>query len=158
MGKIIRNGVEYSGAVEDATAVNYDNSLSGLNAQTVQEAVDEVQENVSALNDNLNKKTLWAKNLSLNSPVEINFTGCDKIVGYVNCKNGNGNNIRLPFELYSDYLTDGQVRAFYLTHYNGESSYITIQINLSTTSIEVLKMTSAGTWSSITGIVFGKAF
>lgn len=42
MGKIIRNGVEYSGATEDATAVNYDNSLSGLEAQTVQEAIDEL--------------------------------------------------------------------------------------------------------------------
>ena len=42
MGKIIRNGVEYSGATEDATAVNYDNSLSGLNAQTVQEGIDEL--------------------------------------------------------------------------------------------------------------------
>ena len=46
MGKIIRNGVEYSGATEDATAVNYDNSLSGLNAQTVQEAVDELTDSL----------------------------------------------------------------------------------------------------------------
>ena len=42
MGKIIRNGIEFSGACEDATAVNYNNSLSGLEAQTVQEAIDEL--------------------------------------------------------------------------------------------------------------------
>ena len=45
MGKIIRNGVEYSGAVEAATAVNYDGSVSGLKAQTVQEAIDELSAN-----------------------------------------------------------------------------------------------------------------
>ena len=49
MGKIIRNGVEYSGATEDATAVNYNNSLSGLNAQTVQEAIDEMKEDFGGL-------------------------------------------------------------------------------------------------------------
>lgn len=42
MGKIIRNGVEFSGAVDAATAVSYDGSVSGLNAQTVQEAIDEL--------------------------------------------------------------------------------------------------------------------
>ena len=42
MGKIIRNGVEYSGAVDAATAVSYDGSVSGLKAQTVQEAIDEL--------------------------------------------------------------------------------------------------------------------
>ena len=42
MGKIIRNGINYSGAADAATAVNYDGSVSGLKAQTVQEAVDEV--------------------------------------------------------------------------------------------------------------------
>ena len=46
MGKIIRNGVEYSGAVDMATAVSYDGSVSGLSAQTVQEAIDEVSESL----------------------------------------------------------------------------------------------------------------
>ena len=54
MGVIIRNGIEYSGAgmggVENATAVNYDNSLSGLEAQTVQEAVDELNESLGGIN------------------------------------------------------------------------------------------------------------
>ena len=49
MGKIIRNGIEFSGACEDATAVNYNNSLSGLEAQTVQEAVDEVSNSLGGL-------------------------------------------------------------------------------------------------------------
>ena len=49
MGKIIRNGIEFSGACEDATAVNYNNSLSGLEAQTVQEAVDELNDSLETL-------------------------------------------------------------------------------------------------------------
>lgn len=49
MGKIIRNGVEYSGACEDATAVNYNNSLSGLNAQTVQEGIDELSSSLEEI-------------------------------------------------------------------------------------------------------------
>lgn len=42
MGKIIRNGIEYSGSYDDATSVNYDNSVSGLKANTVQEGIDEL--------------------------------------------------------------------------------------------------------------------
>ena len=49
MGKIIRNGIEFSGACEDATAVNYNNSLSGLEAQTVQEGIDELTESLGDL-------------------------------------------------------------------------------------------------------------
>ena len=49
MGKIIRNGIEFSGACEDATAVNYNNSLSGLEAQTVQEGLDEVSNSLGGL-------------------------------------------------------------------------------------------------------------
>ena len=42
MGKIIRNGIEYSGTYDSATSVNYDNSVSGLDARTVQEGLDEL--------------------------------------------------------------------------------------------------------------------
>lgn len=48
MGKIIRNGIKYSGTYDDATSVNYDNSISGLNARTVQEGIDELSESVIA--------------------------------------------------------------------------------------------------------------
>ena len=49
MGKIIRNGINYGGTYEDATSVNYDNSNSGLDAHTIQEAIDEVQDDLSSL-------------------------------------------------------------------------------------------------------------
>ena len=44
MGKIVRNREVYSGTYDSATSVNYDGSASGLNAKTVQEAVDELAE------------------------------------------------------------------------------------------------------------------
>ena len=67
MGKIIRNGVEYSGATEDATAVNYNNSLSGLEAQTVQEAVDELHEDIESMKTSFQDgvDTLYNKCVSL---------------------------------------------------------------------------------------------
>lgn len=46
MGKIIRNGIEYGGTYDSATSVNYDNSVSGLNARTVQEGIDELNESL----------------------------------------------------------------------------------------------------------------
>lgn len=47
MGKIIRNGIEYSGTYDSADSVNYDNSNSGLNARTVQEGIDRLSERLS---------------------------------------------------------------------------------------------------------------
>ena len=54
MGKIIRNGISFSGAVIDtANNINYDNSISGLEAKTTQEAIDEINETVEEINENL---------------------------------------------------------------------------------------------------------
>ena len=50
MGKIIRNGINYGGTYEDATSVNYDGAASGLEARTVQEAVDELSNKVDTNN------------------------------------------------------------------------------------------------------------
>lgn len=49
MGKIIRNGIEYGGTSDSATSVNYDNSVSGLNARTVQEGIDQLNESLGGL-------------------------------------------------------------------------------------------------------------
>ena len=42
MGKIIRNGTKYSGTTNSADKINYNNTLSGLEAETAQEAFDEL--------------------------------------------------------------------------------------------------------------------
>lgn len=47
MGKIIRNGIEFSSTSDTADNINYNNSKSGLEAMTVQEAVDEVVDNLT---------------------------------------------------------------------------------------------------------------
>ena len=47
MGKIIRNGIEYSSTVDTANNISYDNSLSGLEATTTQKAIDEVADRLN---------------------------------------------------------------------------------------------------------------
>ena len=46
MGKIIRNGIPYSGSSNSARSINYDNTNSGLEAQTAQAAVDELNKKI----------------------------------------------------------------------------------------------------------------
>ena len=47
MGKIIRNGIPYSGSSNSARSINYDNTNSGLEAQTAQAAVDELNKKIA---------------------------------------------------------------------------------------------------------------
>lgn len=47
MGKIIRNGIEFSSTVDTANNISYDNSLSGLEATTTQKAIDELNTNLT---------------------------------------------------------------------------------------------------------------
>lgn len=61
MGKIIRNGIEFSSTSDTADNINYNNSQSGLEAMTAQEAIDEVNENVSTLTESLNNYVAKSK-------------------------------------------------------------------------------------------------
>ena len=47
MGKIIRNGIEFSSTVDTANNISYDNSLSGLEATTTQKAIDELNKRLA---------------------------------------------------------------------------------------------------------------
>ena len=49
MGRIIRNVIEYGSGNENATNINYDGTVSGLEATTVQEAIDEVVSGLGGL-------------------------------------------------------------------------------------------------------------
>ena len=42
MGKIIKDGIQYAGSVSTAKRIKYDNKASGLNANSVQNAIDEI--------------------------------------------------------------------------------------------------------------------
>ena len=79
MGKIVRNREVYSGTYDSATSVNYDNATSGLNAKTVQEAVDEVQGNVSTLSESLVPQNI-APNCTLGTGITaLNYGGIFKV-------------------------------------------------------------------------------
>ena len=49
MPKIIKNGVTYIGTSDNAAAVSYNNTSSGLNATNVQGAIDEVKGKINNL-------------------------------------------------------------------------------------------------------------
>ena len=53
MGKIVKNGVTYSGSSDNADNVKYNNNVSNLDATNVQEAIDKLDESVDILNSNL---------------------------------------------------------------------------------------------------------
>ena len=55
MGKIVKNGVTYSGSSDNADNVKYNNNVSNLDATNVQEAIDKLDESV----DTLNSKLKW---------------------------------------------------------------------------------------------------
>ena len=53
LGKIVKNGVTYSGSSDNANNVKYNNNASNLDATNVQEAIDKLDESVDTLNSNL---------------------------------------------------------------------------------------------------------
>ena len=53
LGKIVKNGVTYSGSSDNADNVKYNNNASNLDATNVQEAIDKLDESVDTLNSNL---------------------------------------------------------------------------------------------------------
>ena len=60
MGKILRNGIEFSSTSDTANNINYDNSKSGLDAVTVQEAIDELSTNFTESLNSLKTKKITA--------------------------------------------------------------------------------------------------
>ena len=58
MGKIIKNGIEYAGSPgSTALKINYNNAVSELEATNVQEAIDEVNAEVSELENTVTENT-----------------------------------------------------------------------------------------------------
>ena len=58
LGKIVKNGVTYSGSSDNADNVKYNNNASNLDATNVQEAIDKLDESVDTLNSNLEWKNI----------------------------------------------------------------------------------------------------
>lgn len=53
LGKIVKNGVTYSGSSDNADNVKYNNNASNLDATNVQEAIDKLDESVDTLNSKI---------------------------------------------------------------------------------------------------------
>lgn len=49
MGAIYKNKVKYAGTASDAKNISYDKTKSGLNAENVQDGVDELDQKLSSL-------------------------------------------------------------------------------------------------------------
>ena len=58
MGKIIRNGINYSSTTDAAKNINYDNSASGLAATTAQKAIDELSDSIKGTTINCETMSL----------------------------------------------------------------------------------------------------
>ena len=54
MGKIVKNGVTYSGSSDNADNVKYNNNVSNLDATNVQEAITEINGKLSELTNDMN--------------------------------------------------------------------------------------------------------
>ncbi len=71
MGKIYKNGILFAGSTDSAKSVAFDNTDTGLEADNVQEAIEEVKDKVDTdinnLDTELNQKqdTLSAQNFSI---------------------------------------------------------------------------------------------
>ena len=93
MGKIIRNGIEYGGTYDSAISVNYDNSVSGLNARTVQEGIDE-------LNESLNREyQLLGTRTQINSILFDIPQNCKNLILYTSSTGDNLMSVFVPLIL-----------------------------------------------------------
>jgi hypothetical protein len=141
MGKIIRNGINYSGTCDNATNINYDNSISGLNARTAQEAIDELSESSmtsSDVVDNLESDRgdlpLSARqgkilNESLGEQPTFVYDENGKITGYTT-KIGGADSV-FPFSA-SDYLS------MLYVYSKGTSTSATFKCSKDTTALIIL--------------------
>lgn len=146
MGKIIRNGIEYGGTYDSATSVNYDNSVSGLNARTVQEGIDQ-------LNESLDWKFLTritdAKGKSFSFPTE----DWNELKIYVLVSGGT--NCLLSLSILKDIVAEG-VQYVSDTIYAGANNYDTAILAFTTNGITVHNLISGGVSQSGIVIVFYK--
>lgn len=116
MGKIIRNGIEYSSTVDTANNISYDNSLSGLEATTTQKAIDEVCGSLGGLfkyyeSENKVTGTVTGSNTVVNT-LTINEKGTYLIgqLGFAILKaNGGDRSFGLIFDDKKIYLANAQV-------------------------------------------------
>lgn len=88
MGKIIKNNILYGGSTEEAIDINYDNSVSGLSASSVQDAIDELDGNIGSLSNDLTNATEYHvgdsySNMSYDRPAYVGYITTSSKVIYI---------------------------------------------------------------------------
>jgi len=88
MGKIIKNGIEYGGSSNEAININYDNTSSELNANTVQGAIDTIQGTIDEITDTMNVAHYYnhESDIAWTSNTSVVKNGAD--YSGINIKNG----------------------------------------------------------------------
>ena len=86
MGKIMRNGKKYSGASSSmAENIIYDNTESGLEANDVQGAIDELSSNVDEQNKKLTNITgnKYVHDVCVSKTIDVDYTSATDIYLYI---------------------------------------------------------------------------
>lgn len=135
MGKIIRNGIEFSSTVDTANNISYDNSLSGLEATTAQKAIDEVVNNVSTLNESLEWKVAGYTNV-LNGVITIPSDYNELIV--LSTPNSNMQAVQPSHVPYMSDSTSMQVVEYWDSHY---TSFV---VNHNTKTVTLVQVNHGG--------------
>ncbi len=71
MGKIYKNGILFAGSTDSAKSVAFDNTNTDLEADNVQEAIEEIKDDVAVINNNLLK--IKSKTYHVETGAEVNY-------------------------------------------------------------------------------------
>jgi hypothetical protein len=134
MGKIIKNGIEYSySPLSNAAGVPYDNTNSELSATTVQGAIDELccySTNERIIGSWTNGKPLYESivsysktNISSTKAISISSLGADfAFIAQGIIKDSSGNVLSFPYFISSDDSAN------YAAYINSSFTTLTIQV------------------------------
>lgn len=72
MGKIYKNGILFAGSTENARSVAFDNTDTGIEADNVQAAIEEIKDDVAEINSNLSKAGIVYKSSDMGFATNAN--------------------------------------------------------------------------------------
>lgn len=70
MGKIYKNGILFAGSTDNASAISFNNADTGIEATNVQEAIKEIKNDITDINNNLLK--IKSKTYFVETGTEVN--------------------------------------------------------------------------------------
>lgn len=99
MGKIYKNGILFAGSTENARSVAFDNTDTGIEADNVQGAIEEIKDDVAEINSNLDDfNSIKKHQITSFSGITVGTTGTNAIFLV---KRGN----HVDFDLCFDNIT-----------------------------------------------------